>query len=366
MEASKDLYELLAAMPVGCAVVNAKTREITYANTAVTRLLRYDLAGKTLDVLAQDRPLVSPAGAQIPMSRFATFTTITTGEPAKLTAGFRPDAESLIWLEVQTVPLEIDGTDLVVVTFTDVSGILEAQHAMGQAFAALQETYELQQQFVANVSHELRTPLSIMLGYSEVAALNSPATCFHLDYWQHIRKAATRMKWLVENILGVGKLESGTAVKEHCFSLHDIALESALGLQPIAKANGVALHFGRMDSPTPVLGNEHLTALMVNNLIHNAIKFAPGGDVFLELVRDGANTILTILDNGVGITDSVAQVMFEKFRQGDGTDTRSYGGTGIGLYFVKLVVDFHGWEISYHSIPGAGTLFKVVFNGDGC
>lgn len=220
----------------------------------------------------------------------------------------------------------------------------------------IDEYMHLQQEFVANVSHELRTPLNIIMGYAAPELADA-------RHFPTIYRAATRMRFLVDNVLGVSRLEEGGALRKTAVDLADIAAESVAGLSIQAQRNDISLQTGL--EVAVVYGSEPALVLLVNNLLHNAIKFnRPGGNVRISTfaANDGGG-VIQINDTGIGIAADDFPRLFRRFEQLDGSDRRNFTGVGIGLYFVDLIVQAHNGRIEVHSQPGKGSLFEVWLPG---
>jgi signal transduction histidine kinase len=206
--------------------------------------------------------------------------------------------------------------------------------------AVTSEYSQLQNQFISNASHELRTPLAIILGYSGLAVDGDLLQEQGAAAWEQVHKSANRIKWLTDNILGVARLEAGANVPTELVSLAVVVQDVVDSMGELARKGNVFLAVGHL-SGCSVHGSEPLLFLAISNLVSNAIKFSPGGVVTVSLAHTSHVAIVSIVDTGIGMSKATQSVAFEKFRQGDGSDTRRYGGTGIGLHFVKLVAEFH-------------------------
>jgi len=170
---------------------------------------------------------------------------------------------------------------------------------------------------------------------------------------------AVRMRWLVENVLGLAKIEAGEHIDIRPFDLADMVGDVVESLDVMAARNKVRVVLCELSS-IPYVGNEQLLWLAVANLINNAIKFSPGGEVSVKLKEEDGTAVIKVSDNGIGMSKETQAVIFQRFRQGDGSDTRRYGGTGIGLFFADLVAKFHSGRIEVESEPGKGSTFRLI------
>lgn len=221
----------------------------------------------------------------------------------------------------------------------------------------------MQDQFVSNVSHELRTPLGKIFGYAEFI-LDS-----HDDLPDELRKqlevihrAAGVMRFLVENVLTVFKDKHHTGFEgEHVpVDLSEVVRSQAESMRLFAEQKGIGF-LVLVEDGVVISGNEIELRLMLNNLIDNAIKFTKRGGVEVHLDRREGTAVLQVRDTGIGIPPNVERVMWEPFRQGDMGDRRKWGGSGIGLHVVRLLVEKHRGHIEVESAPGKGSVFVVRF-----
>jgi signal transduction histidine kinase len=136
---------------------------------------------------------------------------------------------------------------------------------------------------------------------------------------------------------------------------------SLVDFQRLADQAGLTLHGEIAASVPPVSGNATHLRQVVDNLLSNAVKFTPaGGTVTLNLHNTDHKVVLQVTDTGIGIAPEYQESIFERFYQLNGTSSRSYGGTGLGLALVKEVVETHGGTVTVQSMPGEGSTFQVV------
>jgi len=208
------------------------------------------------------------------------------------------------------------------------------------------------------MSHELRTPLGVMLGFAEIARDLAPpreiAECI-----TRIEGAGHDLLQLVEATLEMGRIEAG----RDTVALATVPLatvwatlqQACAGLVP---ASGVRLEWVSDLPAVDVFTDANKLAVVVRNLVHNALKFTAQGHVRVE-VRVGDELALTVRDTGIGIRPQDQAIIFDMFRQVDGSDSRRYGGVGLGLHIVRRYVDRLGGRVSVESRPGHGAAFTV-------
>jgi len=217
----------------------------------------------------------------------------------------------------------------------------------------------LKDEFLATLSHELRTPMNAILGWLSILESGKPIREIHSVLAVIARNAQIQAK-LIEDLLDMNRLMSGNLALE----LSQIRIGSLLqttmqSLQPAADARGITL----IASVDPALGEIMADAIRLQqvlwNLVHNAIKFSDeGGRVEIYVQRDGDSMQLVVKDDGRGISADFLPHVFERFRQQDGSTTRSAFGLGLGLSIAKHLVELHGGTIAAQSAgPRQGATF---------
>jgi signal transduction histidine kinase len=212
------------------------------------------------------------------------------------------------------------------------------------------------------VSHELRTPLNVILGRGQMLrAFAADPEMVHRAA-ETIQRNAEALARLVDDLLDVSRITLGQFQMElKAVQLSELVESAALGLQPAAQAKGVRLTIGAPSQLPRVTGDPTRLQQVVWNLLSNAVKFTPpGGEIDVSLRRDGAYLLLIVSDTGEGIDPAFLPHVFEMFRQGDSTNTRTRGGLGLGLSIVRRLVELHGGMVSAHSAgAGFGSTFTV-------
>lgn len=252
----------------------------------------------------------------------------------------------------------------VVCTVTDVTATAQAEDALRAAIDRAESANRAKSQFLANMSHELRTPLNGVLGMVDLLAegvLDSAQRCM-LDT---IRESGMHLLSIVNDILDLAKIESGKLGLEVApLRLTDLAtrVEVMHGLAARRKAVALRLALGpgtdqmRLGDPTRLLQ-------ILHNLVGNAVKFTESGAVDVAICEDPQakhRVIITVSDTGIGMSDDQSAHVFEEFTQGDGSITRRFGGTGLGLPIVRRLVGLMNGEIDFLSAPGKGTTVTVT------
>lgn len=220
-------------------------------------------------------------------------------------------------------------------------------------------------EFLANVSHELRTPLNSLLILSQILAENKDENLNvkQLEYVHTIFSAGKDLLQLIDEILDLAKLEVGkmTPVMEP-ISLHDVSSHLFRHFEQQAKKKNLRFDV-HCDSRVPdhLMTDGHRLQQIMNNLLSNALKFTPEqGSVSLFIRTTGDEVVFSVSDTGIGIPASKLESIFEAFQQADGTTSRKYGGTGLGLTICRELADLLGGRIEVDSEEGKGSTFSLV------
>ncbi len=223
-------------------------------------------------------------------------------------------------------------------------------------------------QFLANMSHEIRTPLNAIIGMTELMQ-DEPLDERQRDAWHTIASEAGALLDIISDILDFSKIEAGQLELEVVeFDLRTVLENVADALAFQAAAKGVEyITYIAPDIPSRLVGDPVRLRQILLNMAGNALKFTPQGEIFVaaELEKDRGNQVtihLTVRDTGIGIPHSRQAAVFESFTQADGSTTRKYGGTGLGLTICKKFVELMQGEIGLESREGEGSTFwfKIV------
>ena len=224
-----------------------------------------------------------------------------------------------------------------------------------------EEATKLKSQFLASMSHELRTPMNSILGLTELILEETSFAGKNRERLEVVLKSSKRLMNLINDILDLSKIEAGK------MELHneDVLLEELIkdvetAISPLINNKSIDLKI-RRNCNTGIIINaerEKITQVLIN-LLGNAIKFTENGYVELGISNENNNMIrFDVKDTGIGISEENIPIIFEEFRQADGTTTRKFGGTGLGLAICKKIADLLKGSISVKSSVGQGSTFS--------
>ncbi len=234
---------------------------------------------------------------------------------------------------------------------------------LNEALRRLSELNQMKANFVSNISHELRTPLTHVKGYIELLISESLGKIN--EEQRHAlsvsQRATSKLEDMIEDLIMFSLASRGElSMKLDSVDIRRLVSLAVKSATNKAQDRGVTLQAQFVDSVPFVQADPEKIGWVVNQLLDNAIKFTPsGGSVTVSLKEEGANLVnVAVIDTGIGIPQHRMQEIFEPFHQLDGSSTRHYGGTGLGLALVRQIIEAHGSLLDVKSIEGKGTTFK--------
>jgi CheY-like chemotaxis protein len=242
---------------------------------------------------------------------------------------------------------------------------LQQSHAiLTEKSDELQRANEYKSEFLANMSHELRTPLNSTLILAKLLADNKDGNLndTQVKYAQTISSAGNDLLTLINDVLDLSRIEAGKIdVSAEAVSLAAITDSLVKLIQPQALEKRLQFTASvEPGTPDEIHTDPQRLSQILKNLLSNALKFTQQGEIALRIFRTGPSTVsFAVRDSGVGIEPHQHEVIFEAFRQADGSIHRKYGGTGLGLSISKDLAQLLGGAITVQSTPGGGSTFTL-------
>ena len=253
-----------------------------------------------------------------------------------------------------------------VANYTDISQLKAYEAGLIEAKEKAERFSTLKTQFIASMSHEIRTPMAAIIGFSDLALYEEMSEEVRV-YLQDINTASTSLLGILQDVLDFTKLEAGRVVIESLpFKMLDLLGTIGTLFSGSAQQKGLVFTIARDSTiPLELLGDKLRLQQVLTNLVGNALKFTAHGTVKLEITLQAmtisqVQLLFCVTDSGIGISLDDQGKLFKEFSQVDGSFSRQYGGTGLGLVISKELVELMGGEISVVSGTGQGSAFSFA------
>ena len=225
----------------------------------------------------------------------------------------------------------------------------------------LKEIDAMKSDFVATVSHDLRSPLTFMRGYATMLTMIGDMNEKQEDYVEKILGGIDQMAKLVDDLLDLGRIESGTKLRDDMIEVEPLLADIATELWQHAHISGIKLEVDVDPKDMVFMGDKRLVRQALTNLVSNGIKYAPNSGLMeLRAEKIKEEVVFSVKDNGPGISKEDQMRLFERFYRAQAKGTEKVKGSGLGLAIVKSIAEKHGGRAWCRSERGEGTTFYVA------
>ncbi len=360
LERSETLFRAIVDNSADIVTILDRGRRVVYGNLTLTRELGYEkheLPAGSLDLVhPEDHAAI---GAALEQSYAQPFLQVES------VFRFRHKNGSWRWLEVAfTNLLNVPGVGGVVAHGRDITERREVEAKLAEAKRQAELASKAKSEFLATMSHEVRTPMNGILGMCSLLE-DTPLDSAQREYAGVIRGSVHALLTIVNDVLDLSRIEAGKMEIAHDpFCLYTVCHEAVHLLLPRAREQNIGIDLDYDEgTPRSLRGDAMRIRQILLNLLGNAVKFTHQGGVRLRVSRlsgppPGRELIrLEVTDTGIGIDPALLPTLFEKFTQADSSNTRRYGGSGLGLSICRQLAGRMDSSIHAESTPGVGSRF---------
>jgi PAS domain S-box-containing protein len=345
----KRLIVILENLPEGVLVCDVQGN-ITMLNAKATQMMGFALGGNV-----HRRPFVTKYAdgsayedRELPLSRTLAFGDNVGGQHIVVQLPERDDAIDVL---NSTAPL------------LDSDGRLAGAVVVYQDISAIKAVERLKDDFFSMATHELRTPLtSITMSAGLLAELVGGQGGKVAGLARLVDDSAQRMRRLVDDLLDLSRLEHGRlTLYRRDFNLEAVIEHASEEIAPLVERKGQRLAIQLPEGGCQVNADATRIEQIILNLLANAVKYTPeGGRISLSVSQDEAETVVTVADNGPGVSEDDRERIFERFFRSKQDATSATGGTGLGLPIARMLVELHGGRVWLEDAPGGGSVFRFT------
>ena len=309
---------------------------------------------------------------------FMDMTTVVTRLNEKNPLSFTSQKTDGSWMLSLIVPQRQDedgNIDAVLIANRDVTAEkkreMEQEEALRNALAAAEHASRAKTTFLSSMSHDIRTPMNAIIGFTALAQIHMDEPEQVRDYLAKISTSSTHLLSLINDILDMSRIESGTVkLDEKPVHIPDILHDLRAMIQGLVNSKSLNLYIDAQDvvHEDVIVDKLRLNQILLN-IVSNAIKFTePGGDIIVRLmekpclVKNHTTFEITVKDNGIGMSADFVEHVFDTFSREQSSTVSGIQGTGLGMAITKNIVEMMGGEITAESEEGKGTVFTVTLN----
>ena len=309
---------------------------------------------------------------------FMDMTTVVTRLNEKNPLSFTSQKTDGSWMLSLIVPQRQDedgNIDAVLIVNRDVTAEkkheMEKDEALRNALAVAEHASRAKTTFLSSMSHDIRTPMNAIIGFTALAQTHMDEPEQVQDYLTKISTSSTHLLSLINDILDMSRIESGTVkLDEKPVHIPDIVHDLRAMIQGLVNSKNLNLYIDAQDvvNEDVIVDKLRLNQILLN-IVSNAIKFTePGGDIIVRLmekpcpVKNYTTFEITVKDNGIGMSEDFVEHVFDTFAREQSSTVSGIQGTGLGMAITKNIVEMMGGEITAESKEGRGTVFTVTLN----
>lgn len=347
IEQQKFINAIYQVAPVGLIIAEQGTGLIRDLNFEALRMFegkRHIIAGKKIDDYL------------IPVdNENRTSQEIQEGK-------FRKQNGTILPVLFRRSDIHLQNIHYTIYGFVEISLLKEAEKELQKAKEAAESASKTKSQFLATISHELRTPMNAIIGISGmlVKYQNDNLTSKQTEALQMIHKSGTHLLELINDILDLSRIEAGKMVVSYeTVYLSSILTEIKDIIKGLLKGKPVKFDMNIAENvPKTLITDRKKLHQILINLLGNSVKFTEKGLISLTVSFENERINFAVSDTGIGIKKEDQKIIFDEFRQVDGSATRKHQGTGLGLSITRKLISILGGEISVESEPGVGTTMR--------
>ncbi len=361
-----ELFRLVVEAAPNAIVVTDVSGKIELVNQQAEKLFRYprsELLGQQVEMLIPER--FRHHHPSLRGQFMGDPTTRAMGAGRDLYACTKDGEE--VPIEIGLNPIHTPEGTLVLSSIIDIRERKAAEERFRQQTEQIAAASRYKSEFLANMSHELRTPLNSILILSEQLKNNvlGNLTQKQVTHADIIHRSGSDLLALINDILDLSKIEAGRmSVLLEPLSLEDFTESVERSFRPMAEAKNLRFAVTMEPDTPPVIVSDHQRIFqIVRNLFSNALKFTTAGSICVRFFGQGSGKDrklgIAVSDTGIGIPEDKHELIFDAFRQVDGSTSRRFGGTGLGLSISRSLAQLLGGSIDLESQPGRGSTFTL-------